>query len=289
MVDNVAITAGTGTTIAADDIGAGVLAQRVKLVLGVDGTGIDAVAGAGVVGTGVQRVTLASDDPAVTALNAALPAGANIIGKVGIDQTTPGTTNAIALSTLGATAVAVNSGVVGNGVLRTVLATDVALPAGENYIGKTGADVYVTQVTPTVSSSPAYSTGDCIGSKMTFATMARTSGGGGVIQAAKIYCKSLQTFACDLLIFNADPTASTFTDNAALAVNSADINKLVAVLHISDWTALGAAVSMAQFLNAGAPFDLSSGTTLYAVLVARSTPTLSTTSDITVELNVIPG
>lgn len=41
MVDNVAITAGTGTTVAADDIGGGVLAQRVKPVWGPDGTGND--------------------------------------------------------------------------------------------------------------------------------------------------------------------------------------------------------------------------------------------------------
>jgi hypothetical protein len=41
MADNVAITAGSGTTIAADDIGAGVLAQRVKPVWGPDGTGND--------------------------------------------------------------------------------------------------------------------------------------------------------------------------------------------------------------------------------------------------------
>lgn len=42
MADNVAITAGSGTTVAADDIGAGVLAQRVKVVWGPDGTGNDA-------------------------------------------------------------------------------------------------------------------------------------------------------------------------------------------------------------------------------------------------------
>lgn len=41
MVDNIAVTAGAGTTIAADDIGAGVLAQRVKPVWGPDGTGND--------------------------------------------------------------------------------------------------------------------------------------------------------------------------------------------------------------------------------------------------------
>ncbi len=41
-----------------------------KLSLGADGTANDAVAGAGAVGVGTQRVTLASDDPAVTALGA---------------------------------------------------------------------------------------------------------------------------------------------------------------------------------------------------------------------------
>jgi len=97
MADNVQITAGTGTTVAADDVG-GVLFQRIKLGLGADGTAVDAVAGAGAVGTGVQRVTLASDDPAVIALQvldnaisgnemqvdivAALPAGSNSIGAV---------------------------------------------------------------------------------------------------------------------------------------------------------------------------------------------------------------
>lgn len=67
MADNVQITAGSGTTVAADDL-AGVLYPRVKLSLGADGSAVDAVAGAGAVGTGVQRVTLASDDPAVALL-----------------------------------------------------------------------------------------------------------------------------------------------------------------------------------------------------------------------------
>lgn len=67
MADNVAITAGSGTNIAADDISS-VFYQRVKLSLGADGSAVDAVAGAGAVSTAVQRVTLASDDPAVSKL-----------------------------------------------------------------------------------------------------------------------------------------------------------------------------------------------------------------------------
>jgi hypothetical protein len=69
MADNVAITAGSGTSIAADDI-ASVFHQRVKISLGADGSATDALGGAGAVASGVQRVTLASDDPAVTALAA---------------------------------------------------------------------------------------------------------------------------------------------------------------------------------------------------------------------------
>jgi hypothetical protein len=42
MADNIAVTAGTGTNIAADDIGAGLLVQRVKATWGPDGTANDA-------------------------------------------------------------------------------------------------------------------------------------------------------------------------------------------------------------------------------------------------------
>lgn len=88
MADNVSIpTAGTAAAIAADDI-ASVLYQRVKLSLGADGTAVDAVAGSGVVGTGVQRVVLATD--------VALPAGTNLLGsvssKLGTDSIMDGVT-----------------------------------------------------------------------------------------------------------------------------------------------------------------------------------------------------
>jgi hypothetical protein len=69
--DNVGYTPGTGATVAADDIG-GVLHQRVKISLGADGVANDASAGAGAVGTGTQRMTLASDDPAVASLSSIL-------------------------------------------------------------------------------------------------------------------------------------------------------------------------------------------------------------------------
>lgn len=67
MSDNMNVTPGTGAVIAADDIG-GVLHQRVKMSLGADGVATDALGGAGAVAAGVQRMTLANDDPSVASL-----------------------------------------------------------------------------------------------------------------------------------------------------------------------------------------------------------------------------
>jgi hypothetical protein len=58
MADNVAITPGSGATVAADDIGSGVLAQRVKPVWGVDGVGNDISAAFGLpIQSGFQELT----------------------------------------------------------------------------------------------------------------------------------------------------------------------------------------------------------------------------------------
>lgn len=54
----------------------------------------------------------------------ALVAGTALIGKVGLDQTTPGTTNAISIGQIGSTTVATGNGVVGAGVQRVAIASD---------------------------------------------------------------------------------------------------------------------------------------------------------------------
>lgn len=78
--------------------------------------------GIGASGTGTQRVAVANDS------TIGLLAGAAIIGKVGIDQTTPGTTNGVQVNA--------------------------ALPAGSNVIGHVIADSgSTTAVTGTVSTS----------------------------------------------------------------------------------------------------------------------------------------
>ena len=98
MVDGIELNAGTGGAIVNTDDIAGVHSQIVKHGYGALDSLTLAASGAGAVSAGVQRVTLASDDPAVTALQildnaisgsemqvdvvGALPAGTNAIGKL---------------------------------------------------------------------------------------------------------------------------------------------------------------------------------------------------------------
>jgi hypothetical protein len=133
MADNTELNPGTGgDVIASDDIG-GVKHQRVKVSLGADGTAVDAVAGAGAVGTGVQRVTLASDDPAVTALQlldnaiagnemqvdvvAPLPAGTNVIGALSANQS-------VNVAQMNGVTTTMGNGASGTGVQRVTIASD---------------------------------------------------------------------------------------------------------------------------------------------------------------------
>jgi hypothetical protein len=139
MADNIAVTEGSGKDVATDDVG-GKQYQRVKLDLGGDGVAAPALAGAGAVATGVQRITLASDDPAVALLgtidtDTGVIAGdtTSIDGKITACNTgavviSSGTVTTVStvtnLAQMGGAALAMNEGVLGVGVQRVSLATD---------------------------------------------------------------------------------------------------------------------------------------------------------------------
>src|SRR5438067_702552 len=53
-----------------------------------------------------------------------LSAGSALVGKVGIDQTTAGTTNAVSEAFIGSTAIASGNGVAGAGAQRVTIASD---------------------------------------------------------------------------------------------------------------------------------------------------------------------
>ncbi len=150
------------------------------------------------------------------------------------------------------------------------------------------AITYTSTQIPTTSTS-SYTAGDCVGSKMTFPNFSRLNGGTGLLQMASVNCKTVQSFNADLVVFHADPTNSTFTDNAAVSVHANDFDKVSAVIPFASasWTNLGT-VSFAEATALAMPYQANTGAnTLYAVLVTRSAMTLGSTSDIKVSLKGI--
>lgn len=148
----------------------------------------------------------------------------------------------------------------------------------------TGGNVGIISAVPTTAAG-AYLAGDVIGTLMAFATSTLVAGGSGLIQAVTVASKLALTAAMDLVLFNAEPTNSTFTDNGALAVNVLDFSKVIGVVHITDWTNLGTP-GVAQANNLALPYSLV-GTSLYGVLVARAGVTLTGAADFTAALRVI--
>ncbi|MES3028478.1 MAG: hypothetical protein V4820_11570 [Pseudomonadota bacterium] len=188
----------------------------------------------------------------------AIPAGTNLIGKVGIDQATPGTTNGVVMVRTNGTPV------------------DPDEPA--EVVGL-GAKVAATPTT----TNGAYAAGNIIGGKLTFANMARVSGGGGWLQAVTVGVKAAVTPALELWLFDADPSATTVADNAAWSLNVADLGKAFAVVSIAagDWKDGGTPnVASIEYLR---KYTLGA-TSMYGYLVDRTGTTLTSTSDIVVTL-----
>lgn len=219
MADNVAITAGVGTTIAADDIGGGVLVQRVKLGLGADGTAVDAVGGTGANGTGVQRVTIATDDTLVAALATKLDTLAGYL------DTVEAKLQAIADDIVAATVATVTVDQASNAAglpIRQV--------PGETHVGALGGHTIVQAASGTITrpaDTTAYASGDLVANSVTagsvtnlqFTTASRISGGSGLIVGARIQksTNSVTNAAFRLHLFSVAPTYTSAGDNSAIS------------------------------------------------------------------------
>jgi hypothetical protein len=166
--------------------------------------------------------------------------------------------------------------------LRVELPTDgtgvVGLNAGTNMIGSTTVPGVVTK-NPTVTvTAGAYTTGQVVGGLLTITNTFRTSGGSGTILNVGVSVKTALTAPFDVIFFGTNPSNSTFTDNASLAVNVADLPFIAGIVHCTDLVSLGTP-QILQAYNVNIPVkNGSSNTSLYAVIVIRGAETFASTS-----------
>jgi hypothetical protein len=109
----------------------------------------------------------------------------------------------------------------------------------------------------------------------------------GILQDIVVACKTAQTFAFDLFLFSADPASSTLTDHAAFVLHANDIGKVADVItfQTTDWVA-GNTASVARLRGLVSQYTTVGGN-LYAAIVVRATPTLGSTSDLSVTLKAM--
>lgn len=125
-------------------------------------------------------------------------------------------------------------------------------------------------------SGAAYATGDVLGNTSPIAIeVVRGKNGTGILQSLIIQDLSKQSIALDMVVFDSNPTATTFTDNSALDIADADIDKVVGVVSVvaSDYAAFNDN-SVATKTGIGLLVQNFSGSSnLWVAFVSRGAPT----------------
>lgn len=242
MADNVQITAGSGTTMAAEDISS-VYYPRAKLIVGKVGS---------------------------TAPLGHLEDDAHASGDAGI----------MALAVRKDTPVGL--GADGD---YTPLQVD---STGRQWVRPAPVQKRI-QITPTISTSPAYTSGDVLGGLQTLTDAARVSGGSGVVQSMTVFDKTqAQRAAMDILFF--DTSVTVAGDNAAVAMSDGDMANCIGVVSIGPYNVAWPGTplnSISTLINVGLPFICNGTANLYAVAVVRGTPTYVSTSDLTYSYTIL--
>lgn len=154
-------------------------------------------------------------------------------------------------------------------------------PSG--FIGLVGGPAYNTTAA-LVTTAGAYSANDYVGGLITLTDAARVDGATVMIQNVSVQVKSNQTGALTLLVFSANPTATTIADNGALAINAADIFKVAYAIPIVVVRNLGTGC---VYNSGGLALMVTpeTGRNIYAVLVTDTGWTLASVQDASVDIN----
>lgn len=106
----------------------------------------------------------------------------------------------------------------------------VVIGTGSNFIGAVGKKLKTVTPAMTVSTDP-YADDDCIGGKLTLTDAMRISGGSGTLKRIIVTDSADLKATLDIIIFNANPTAATLTDQSAVDL-STDISKVISHINI---------------------------------------------------------
>lgn len=256
MADNVAITAGSGTTIATDDV-SGVQFQKIKLDAGGDGVSVPVVAG---------QQTMAASMPVVLASNqTAVPGSVADGSSIALGATTDAavetdTTGTVSGKLRGLVKLFVNflsrlpAALGANGGLKiegVASGTVVPISDGGGAITVDGTvSVTISTSAARVSSgvtrpsdTTAYAAGDAVTDStsaptaITFSGCAKANAGSGTIYSVQCVDSAAQTTKAqlELWIFAGTSAPTPDNDNAAFTPTDGELANLIGVVEFNAW------------------------------------------------------
>jgi hypothetical protein len=295
MANNVAITAGSGTTMRSDDV-SGVQYPYVKLADGTEDATTVIAAGNGVA-AGALRVSVASDSTGVL-----LPGtGATNFGKAEDAAHTSGDVGVMMLGVRN-DAGTVLAGTTGdyipfsfdaNGYVRVNVVTGAISLTGESHLGEVGGSTAV--IRPTVAVDTAiYAALDVLGAAATSGVVVltnamRLSGGTGLLQSVVIYDDDNEKSPITLMFFNAAPASGTYTGNGALALSTGDKATYLGRVDIAatDYLTVGGD-AVASIKNIALPVQAVGTANIYMIpIVTSGTPTYTASTDLQMALGFL--
>lgn len=138
-------------------------------------------------------------------------------------------------------------------------------------------------VVPTVTAG-GYSGGDIVGALLDFGNISRVVDEPVMITGAQVVSKAAVLPNWTLMLFNADPTGTTKTDNAAYSLAAADAFKLIKAIPITAITDHGTPNSWSIEGLGLVVKPVSGARNLYGLLIDAVGVTLTSTTDIQVRL-----
>ena len=249
MADGVAITAGSGTTIATDEVTVNGVAGHVQYVKLVDGAsnGTDGVPGTAANGLDVD-VTRVIPGTTATALGKAEDA-AHTDGDTGVLMM--GVRNYAGAGTDGDySALSIAS----DGLLRVDAHRDLVRIADSSAASEL-----------TIAAT-AYTAGDQVGVMFQFANAARATGGTGTLVGMQLTSAADIIGAYDVVLCRSNITLAA--NNAVFDISDTDALEVIGIVQLAGAFDIGSN-RIAQAFNLAIPYDCSGGTTLYAALITR--------------------
>ena len=124
---------------------------------------------------------------------------------------------------------------------------------------------------PTVANS-SHATNVSIGGLMSLGFFRTTSQPSAVLDSISLYFSDAVTTTMTVWVFNANPSASTCTDNSAFVLNSADISKLAtAPFTITPAASGGTTSTFGSYTTTFSVKNSASATTLYVCVTVGAT------------------